>query len=286
MRLQGKVAVITGGTKGVGHGIAKRFAEEGASVVLTGRSEDLGRKVEQEIRESGGKALFVRADLSVEDDCRNMIEVAEREFGPLSTLVNNAAATHMIGTDHPYADRRMHLLPNETLDIMWKSDMYGFFWCCRYALRAMLANGRQDCSIINISSGAGSGGGGEMDAYAASKAAMNGVTLSMAGEYARSNIRVNAIVLGLINNGNGVAAILADDAMAAAVKQRIPLPIVGEPDDIAWGAVYLASDQARYVTGALLPICGGANTTTMTEEMRHPGWAEPSNVGKKDATTA
>jgi len=275
MRLQGKVAIVTGGTKGVGRGIARRYAEEGASVVLTGRSVDLGEAVAKEIRDEGGKAIFVRADLAVEDDCRNMVEVAEREFGPLSTLVNNAAATHMIGTAHPHADRRMHLLENETLDIMWKSDMYGFFWCCRYALRAMLANGRTDCSIVNISSGAGAGGGGEMDAYAASKGAMNAVTLSMAGEYARLGIRVNAIVLGLINNGGGVAAILAKEEMAAAVKKMIPLRLVGEPDDIAWGAVYLGSDEARYITGVLLPICGGANTVKSTEDVHGAGFAEP-----------
>jgi 3-oxoacyl-[acyl-carrier protein] reductase len=275
LRLEGKVAIVTGATKGVGRGIARRFAEEGALVVLTGRSQDLGREVEREIRDAGGKAHFVRADISVEDDCRNMVEEAERTFGPLTTLVNNAAATHMIGTAHPLADRRMHLLSNETLDIMWKSDLYGFFWCCRYALRAMLAHGRPGCSIINISSGAASGGGGDMDAYAASKAAMNGVTRSMAGEYARHGIRVNAIPLGLINNGGGVAAMLADEAIAAAVRTRIPLPFVGEPDDIAWGAVYLASDEARYVTGVLLPIDGGASGTTVTEETSGTGWAEP-----------
>lgn len=275
MRLKGKVAIVTGGTRGVGRGIARRFAEEGASVVLTGRSIDLGQGVEQEIRIAGGKAKFVRADLSSEDDCRNMVEVAEKEFGPLSTLVNNAAATHMIGTAHPHADRPMHLLENETLDIMWKSDLYGLFWCCRYALRAMLANGRRDCAIVNISSGAGSGGGGGMDTYAASKAAMNGITRSMAGEYARLGVRINAIGLGLINNGGGVAAILADEAMAAAVTARIPLPFVGEPDDIAWGAVYLASDESRYVTGALLPIDGGSSTTHVTEETSGTGWAEP-----------
>jgi NAD(P)-dependent dehydrogenase (short-subunit alcohol dehydrogenase family) len=277
VRLKDKVAIVTGGTRGVGRGIAHRFAEEGASVVLTGRAEDLGRKVEREIRDAGGKALFVRADLSAEEDCRNMVEVAEREFGPLTTLVNNAAATHMIGTAHPLADRRMHLLSNETLDIMWKSDLYGLFWCCRYALRAMLTHKGQGCSIINISSGAGGGGGTDMDAYAASKAAMNGVTLSMAGEYAYAGIRVNAIVLGLINNGGGVAAILADEAMSAAVRARIPLPFVGEPDDIAWGAVYLASDQARYVTGVLLPIDGGASGTTVTPEHSGSGWAQPKN---------
>lgn len=275
MRLKGKVAIVTGGTKGVGRGIAHRFAEEGASVVLTGRSEDLGRAVEREIRDAGGQAKFVRADISIEDDCRNMVATAENEFGPLTTLVNNAAATHMIGTAHPLADRRMHMLSNETLDIMWRSDLYGLFWCCRYALQAMLAHGQPGCSIVNISSGAGSGGGGDMDAYAASKAAMNGVTQSMAGEYARLGIRVNAIVLGLINNGGGVAAMLADETMSAAVRGRIPLPFVGEPDDIAWGAVYLASDQARYVTGTLLPIDGGASSTTVTEETSGTGWAEP-----------
>lgn len=88
---------------------------------------------------------------------------------------------------------------------------------------------------------------------------------------------MNAIVLGLINNGGGGAAILADEAMSAAVRARIPLPFVGEPDDIAWGAVYLASDQARYVTGVLLPIDGGASGTTVTPEHSGSGWAQPKN---------
>jgi NAD(P)-dependent dehydrogenase (short-subunit alcohol dehydrogenase family) len=274
MRLKGKVAIVTGGTKGVGRGIAHRFAEEGASVVLTGRSEDLGRAVEREIRDAGGKALFVRADISIEDDCRRMVEVAEERFGPLTTLVNNAAATHMIGTLHPHADRRMHELSNETLDIMWKSDLYGLFWCCRYALRVMLAHGRPGCSIVNISSGAAQAGY-DMDAYVASKAAMNGITHSMAGEYAKSGIRVNAIALGLINNGGGVAAMMADEAIAAAVTSVIPLSFVGEPDDIAWGAVYLASDEAKYLTGVVLPIDGGASGCRVAEDQTSKaGWAD------------
>lgn len=275
MRLKGKVAVITGGTKGVGRGIAHRFAQEGASVVFTGRSEDLGRAVEREIADAGGQAAFVRADLSVEEDCRRMIEAAEERFGPLTTLVNNAAATHMIGTLHEFADRRMHELSNETLDIMWKSDLYGLFWCCRYALRAMLAHGRPGCSIVNISSGAAQSGY-DMDAYVASKAAMNGITHSMAGEYARSGIRVNAIALGLVNNGGGVAAMMADPAVAAAVTANIPLPFIGEPDDIAWGSVYLASDEAKYITGVVLPIDGGSSGCRVGEqETSKEGWAEP-----------
>ena len=277
MRLNGKVAIVTGGTKGVGRGIAKRFAEEGASVVFTGRSEDLGRAVEREILDAGGKAQFVRADISVEDDCRKMVEVAQDRFGPLTTLVNNAAATHMIGTLHPHADAPMHELANETLDIMWKSDLYGLFWCCRYALRSMLAHGLPGCSIVNISSGAAQSGYG-MDTYVASKAAMNGVTHSMAGEYARSGIRVNAIALGLINNGGGVAAMMADETIAAAVRATIPLPFIGEPDDIAWGAVYLASDEAKYLTGVVLPIDGGASGCRVAEqETSKSGWAEPGS---------
>lgn len=274
MRLAEKVAIVTGATKGVGRGIAKRFAEEGAAVLLTGRSEDLGRAVEREILDTGGRAHFVRADLSVEDDCRNMIDAAQEKFGPLTTLVNNAAATHMIGTSHPHADRKMHELTNETLDIMWRSDLYGIFWSCRYALQAMLAHGQPGCSIVNITSGAAHSGYG-MDAYVASKAAMNGITHSMAGEYARSGIRVNAISLGLINNGGGVAAMLADETIAAAVRSTIPLPFVGEPDDIAWGAVYLASDEARYLTGVVLPIDGGSSGCRLAEqETSKEGWAE------------
>lgn len=274
MRLKGKVAIVTGATKGIGRGIAHRFAEQGAKVILAGRTAEAGEAVEREIRSKGGEALFVRTDLGVEADCRQVVEVAEREFGSLTTLVNNAAATHLIGTASPLADNRMHLLGNETLDAMWRSDLYGLFWCCRYALRAMLKH-RKGGSIINISSGAAFGGVGDMDTYAASKGAMQAITRSMAGEYARNGIRVNAIVLGLIDNGGAVKEMLKDEHMAAALRARIPLPFVGEPDDIAWGAVYLASDESRYVTGASLPIDGGSTNTAVSEQASGTGWAEP-----------
>ncbi len=274
MRLSGKVAVITGATKGVGRGIAQRFAEAGASVLLTGRSEDLGKAAERELLEAGHKARFLRTDISVEDDCRRAMQVAQESFGPLTTLVNNAAATHMIGTLHPHADRRMHELENETLDIMWRSDLYGLFWLCRYALRAMLEHKQPGCSIVNISSGAANTGNG-YDAYTASKAAMNGVTHSMAGEYAPFGIRVNAIALGLIDNGNGVKAMMADPVIAKAMRKTIPLGIVGDPDDIAWPAVYLASDEAKYVTGVVLPVDGGSSGCRVGDEaVAEPGWAE------------
>lgn len=274
MRLKGKVAVITGGTRGVGRGIAKRFAEQGASVLFTGRAEELGQAVEREIRDAGGEARFLRADISVEDDCRRMMDVAEDTFGPMTTLVNNAAATHMIGTSHPHADKRMHLLTNETLDVMWKSDLYGLFWLCRYGLRKMLAHKNPGCSIVNISSGAATGGIG-MDTYVSSKAAMNGITHSMAGEYARSGIRVNAISLGLIENGGGVTAMLSNPEIAKATMATIPVGFVGDPDDIAYGSIYLASDEAKYITGVVLPIDGGSQGCRVGEsDTGEPGWAD------------
>jgi NAD(P)-dependent dehydrogenase (short-subunit alcohol dehydrogenase family) len=256
MRLAGKVAIVTGATRGVGRGIARRFAESGAKVVIAGRSVDAGAKVEEEIRAQGGDAFFVRTDISSEDDCRMLIGAAEERYGKLTTFVHNAAATHLIGSDSPNADTRMDKLSNQTMDEIWRSDLYGLFWCCRYAIRSMLKN-EAGGSIVNISSGAGTIGALNMDAYVASKAAMNGVTRSMAAEYARSRIRVNAIVLGLINNGGAVEAMLQKPDLAASLRASIPLPFVGEPDDIAWASVYLASDEARYITGVLLPVDGG-----------------------------
>ncbi len=256
MRLKDKVAIVTGATKGIGRGIAHRFAEEGAKVIVAGRSVDSGKAVEAEIRQAGGEATFVKLDITLEDVCRNVIEAAEKQYGPLTTFVHSAAATHLIGTLTPTSDARMDRVPNEAMQQIWQSDMFGFFWCCRYALRAMLRNG-QGGSIVNISSGAGKEGALEMAAYVASKAAMNGVTRSMAAEYARSNIRVNAIGTGLINNGGAVQEMLDNPNVAVALQAGIPLPVMGMPDDIAWAAVFLASDQARYITGVNLPVDGG-----------------------------
>jgi NAD(P)-dependent dehydrogenase (short-subunit alcohol dehydrogenase family) len=138
----------------------------------------------------------------------------------------------------------------------------------------MLAHGNGG-SIVNISSGAAWRGRGGMDVYTATKAAMEGVTRSMAGQYASARIRVNAIVLGLINNGGGVAHMLDNPEIAPLIRAEIPLPFVGEPDDIAWGAVYLASDEARYVTGVSLPIDGGALNAASGGSTTESGFAEP-----------
>jgi NAD(P)-dependent dehydrogenase (short-subunit alcohol dehydrogenase family) len=256
MRLKNKIAIVTGATKGIGRGIAHRFAEEGAKVIIAGRSVVAGRAVEAEIRQAGGEATFVKTDISLEDDCRNVIEAAQKHYGGLTTFVHSAAATHLIGTQTPTSDARMDRVPNEAMDQIWRSDMYGFFWCCRYALRALLKN-KEGGSIVNISSGAGREGALEMDAYVASKAAMNGVTRSMAAEYARNRIRVNAIGTGLINNGGAVEEMLQNPNVAPALRAGIPLPVMGMPDDIAWAAVYLAYDEARYVTGVVLAVDGG-----------------------------
>jgi NAD(P)-dependent dehydrogenase (short-subunit alcohol dehydrogenase family) len=254
MRLEGKVAIVTGATKGVGRGIAHRFAQEGASVVLTGRSEDLGRAVEREILDAGGQALFVRADISVEDDCRIMVQAAEDRFGPLTTLVNNAAATHLSGLPER-GDAGVAELANEVLAEALDTNLWGLVWCCKHAIAELMAAGGG--SIINISSGVATKGAARMDAYTATKGAMNALTRSMAVGYASRRIRVNAISSGLIESGEAIEPLLADPAMRDWLQRSIPLPYFGVPEDIAWGCVYLASDESRYVTGTVLPIDGG-----------------------------
>ena len=129
MRLAGKVAVVTGGTRGVGRGIARRFAESGAKVVIAGRSVEAGTQVEKEIRAAGGDAFFVRTDISSEEDCRRVVAATEERYGRLTTFVHNAAATHLVGSDSPIADARMDKISNQTMDEIWRSDLYGLFWC-------------------------------------------------------------------------------------------------------------------------------------------------------------
>ncbi|MCU1456454.1 MAG: short-chain dehydrogenase/reductase [Actinomycetia bacterium] len=272
MRLRDKVAIVTGATKGIGAGIARRFAEEGAAVVVAGRTEALGNAVAEEIRAEGGRAIFIRSDISVEDDCRRLVELTQAEFGPLTTLVNNAAATHLYGSSGKYADTRMHLLSNEVLDQAWRSDLYGLFWCCRYALLAMLeadAGG----AIVNVSSGVAVRGAPDLDAYTAAKAAMNGITRSMASEYAAARIRVNVISTGFIHSGEGTEHLLSGE-MEAALRAITPLPYFGVPDDIAWAAVYLASDESRYVTGVTLPVDGGSVSANVGGPTEQPSAAQ------------
>ena len=242
MRLDGKVALVTGATKGIGRTIATVFAREGARVVLAGRTVTAGDALEAEITAAGGAAAFVPTDIGKEADVVRAVRTAVERFGSLTTLVNNAAATHLSGL-RDRGDAGVAELANEVLDEALATNFWGLIWCCKHAIAEMSAAGGG--SIINISSGV------------ATKGAMNALTRSMAVGYASRRIRVNAISSGLIESGEAIEPLLADPAMRDWLERSIPLPYFGVPEDIAWGCVYLASDESRYVTGTVLPIDGG-----------------------------
>lgn len=254
MRLAGKVALVTGATRGIGRTIAITFAREGARVVLAGRTVAAGEAVQAEIATAGGEALFVPTDIGREDDVVRAVRAAVERFGALTTLVNNAAATDLTGLPGR-ADAGLAEITDEAFAATVQTNLWGLFWCTKYAIAEMRRAGGG--SIVNVSSGVATKGAPMMDAYTATKGAMNALTRSLAVGYAKERIRVNAISSGLIESGESITRLLADPARRRWLEESIPLPYFGAPEDIAWGCVYLASDESRYVTGTVLPIDGG-----------------------------
>ena len=253
MRLEGKVALVTGGTRGIGRGIVEMLAAEGAAVAFTGRSEDKGREVEAAVTESGGRALFVRADNGVESDIAGAVQLAVDRFGGLTTLVNNAISDDT-GSGR---DNHIDLVENDTFENIMRIALMGTFWACKYAVPAMRRAGNG--SIVNISASSSKSALPERPAYHASKGAINAMTRQLAVDYGKEDIRANAIIVGFIYTGSPVMkAILDDPGRRAAFEKNIMVPRFGEPADIAAGVVYLASDESKYVTGTELTIDGGA----------------------------
>jgi NAD(P)-dependent dehydrogenase (short-subunit alcohol dehydrogenase family) len=250
MRMADEIALVTGGTRGIGAAIARRFAGEGAAVVITGRSADLGEQVVAGIQSDGGRVAFVTADVGTETDVVAAMNTARERFGPLTVLVNNAAPTTFIaqGGDGPIARQT-----TENFDQILKVGLYGPFWCCKYAIPQMIEAGHG--SIVNISSLSAVSGLPGLPTYSAIKGAMNSMTRQIAVDYAHHRIRVNAIVCGIVINEFSAAAFASPETRAA--QQAIQLTRLGEVDDIARMATYLASTEADYISGSILHIDGG-----------------------------
>ncbi|MCH2509759.1 MAG: glucose 1-dehydrogenase [Dehalococcoidia bacterium] len=245
MRLQGKVALITGAARGQGAEEARMFAKEGAKVVLADVTDQEGTAVAAEIAEMGGDALYVHLDVTNEDEWDAAVQSAVASFGKLDILVNNAGIW-----------RRGHVL--ETSSDQWDDIMdvnaKGVFLGTKAAIPEMRKAGGG--SVVNISSTAGLVGSKTSAAYSASKGAVRIFTKSTAVQYAAEGIRANSIHPGPIDTDMG-DQVWPDAASKAASVTRTALNRMGTPEDIAYGALYLASDESSFVTGSELVIDGG-----------------------------
>ncbi len=244
--MAGKVAVVTGGGRGIGEGIAVSFAEAGAAVVVAARRTEEIERVANAIRSAGGRAISVTTDVTDDEAVEALAQAAVDEFGSLSTWVNNAGGSPM---RMPLAD-----LPREEWNRTIALNLTAVYVGCMAAARHMDTG-----SIINISSGAGSGPVPRSAHYGAAKAGTNSLTLSLSAELA-PRIRVNAIAPGAIPTEIMLKAVgRTEDQLDQLLEEwRIPLGRLGTPQDIGAACLYLASDAASWVSGDILRIGGGA----------------------------
>lgn len=243
--LENKIALVTGGSRGLGRAIALAFAEAGASVAVASRTRETCDEVVELIRGKGRRALAVEVDVSESESVAQMVQATQKEFGRIDILVNSAG----VG----WAERLVDM-SDGTFDWIIKTNLYGTFYCCRQVLRGMIA--QTGGSIINLASVAGIKGPPGLGAYAASKGGVIALTKVLAIENARYNVRVNAIAPGYFRTDLNSAA-LDDPQVGPKIVGRIPLRRVGEPEEIGALAVYLASDDASFVTGEVYGISGG-----------------------------
>ena len=245
MRVVGKVALISGGAGGIGAATAKLLAKEGAAVVIGDILEDEGRAAEAMIAESGGKALFVTLDVTSEESWRSAVEVAIASFGKLDILVNNAGVSHRAGVEET---------TSEAWDKVMEVNVKGVFLGTQAAIPEMRKAGGG--SIINISSIYGLIGSETSAAYHASKGAVRIFNKSTAIQYASENIRANSVHPGFIDTPM-TRAHHDNPSIHEERVAKMPLGRMGQPEDIAAGILYLASDESSFVTGAELVIDGG-----------------------------
>ena len=246
MRLQNKVALISGGTRGMGAVEAKLFAKEGAKVVIGDIAEEEGHQTEAEINDTGGECLFVRLDVTSEQDWRAAVSATVDRFGRLDVLVNNAGI-------YP-REPKLEDISEELWDRIMEINVKGVFLGTKHAIPEMRKAGGG--SIINISSTSGIAGSPRSAAYVASKGAVRLFNNSTAIQYAKEGIRANSIHPATIETP-GAAANLADETYRLNEIQLIPLGRLGLSEDVAYGALYLASDESSFVTGSELVIDGG-----------------------------
>jgi NAD(P)-dependent dehydrogenase (short-subunit alcohol dehydrogenase family) len=251
MRLADKVAIITGSAGGMGRAAAELFASEGASVVITDVAEQQGEEAAQSIRAAGGNAVFVRANVAQEDEVKHMVEAAIDAFGHVDILYNNAGIM-------PAEDTSVVDTTSDTWDRVLDINLKSAFLCTKYTIPHMMAQKRG--SIINVASFvAFMGCTVPQDAYTASKGGMLSLTKSLAVQYGPHGIRCNAICPGPIETPLLRYLWTSEEARNLRLN-RIPLGRFGEARDIVYMALYLASDESSWTTGAWLMVDGGISS--------------------------
>jgi 3-oxoacyl-[acyl-carrier protein] reductase len=244
LSLENKVALITGGSRGIGRAIALEFAARGAAIVVNyHKSPESAEEVVKQIQAAGGKAAAYQADVSDFKQADGLVKFAVETFGDLSILVNNAGITR---------DQVIMMMPEADWDAVINTNLKSTFNCSKIAVKHMMR--KRVGRIINMASVAGQMGNPGQTNYSASKAGQIGFTKALAREVAARNITVNAIAPGFVDTE--ILADMTPETLESALKM-VPLARKGKPEEIAYAAAFLASDEAAYITGQVLGVDGG-----------------------------
>lgn len=248
--LRGKIAIVTGASRGIGRSIAEHLAQAGARVVISSRKLEACEEVAEGIRKAGGEALAVAASISDKTALERLVQTTREQFGPIDVLVCNAATNPYFGPSTGMSDA--------VFDKVMHNNVLSNHWLCQLVRPDMAA--RRDGAIILISSIGGLKGSTEIGLYGISKAADMALARNLACEWGPDNIRVNCIAPGLIRT-DFARALYEDEARRKATEARYPLRRLGEPEDIAGVAVMLASRAGAFITGQTLVVDGGVTIT-------------------------
>jgi NAD(P)-dependent dehydrogenase (short-subunit alcohol dehydrogenase family) len=251
MRLRDKVALITGAASGIGLSCAQAFAREGAQVIVADRDETNGQAAADSVRQSGGRAIFLPVDVADQAAVEALLQNTMAQCGRLDVLVSNAG----IGARR-LGDGPAHVCSPEAWDQVMAVNLRGTFLACKYALPHLLERRGNIVTIASVLGLVGTQGLFDTHAYATSKAGIIGLTRAIAAHYARQGVRANTLAPGLIDTQMAARA-KGNAALMEQVRFWQPLGPLGRPQDVAEAAVFLASDEAQFITGVVLSVDGG-----------------------------
>jgi NAD(P)-dependent dehydrogenase (short-subunit alcohol dehydrogenase family) len=246
--LSDKVVFITGATSGIGEEIAYQYAQRGASVAFTGRRAAEGERVAAKLEAAGGKALFIKSDVSIADDITRAIDATVKKYGRIDIAINNAGIAEQMT---PFLEQKV-----QVLDDIFATNVRGLWLCMQGEIRQMLSQ-KTAGAIVNVSSVSGTKGFPGTASYVASKHAVNGLTKTLATEFAKENVRINAVAPGPIRTEMWDSFAQANPQIEGLVKQLVPQGRIGTCAEVASCVLWLTSDGASNVTGQIVAVDGG-----------------------------